>query len=66
MKTIFITCIRGLIARNILATAAFSRLAERPDLCIVVITPHENVPALEWEFGGPNVIFEGVHIPAKE
>lgn len=66
MKTIFITCIRGLIARNILATAAFSRLRERADLRLIVIASAENVPVLEREFGGPNIVFEGIDLPAKE
>ncbi len=66
MKTILITCIRGLIARNILATDAFSRLAKEPGLKIVVVASEQNVSALRREFGGPNVIFEGIHMPAKE
>lgn len=65
-RTMFITCIRGLIARNFLATEAFSRLAERTDFRIVVIAPEQNVPALEREFGRPNVLFEGISVPAKE
>lgn len=66
MKTILITCIRGLIARNILATEAFSRLAAERDLRIVVVAASQNVPALEREFGQPNVHFEGVEMPSKE
>lgn len=66
MKTILITCIRGLIARNILATEAFRRLRERTDLSLVVIAPEQTIPALEREFGGSRVHFHGLPVQSKE
>lgn len=66
MRTIFITCIRGLVARNILATDAFSRLAGRPGVRIVVVAADKNIPQLRREFGGSNVVFEGIALREKE
>lgn len=63
MKTVFISCFTGLISRNILSTDAFSILAKRGDLKIVIITPESRTGALQKEFGVPNVIVEGVSIP---
>lgn len=60
MKTIFITCFTGLIARNILATEAFSRLRAAPGVRIVIITPQSRANVLTAEFGGPSVTVEGV------
>ena len=66
MKTILITCIRGLIARNILGTDAFSLLKKEPGLRIVVAASAKNIPVLEREFGGTNVVFEPIELPSKE
>lgn len=66
MKTILITCIRGLIARNILGTDAFSLLKKEPGLKIVVAASAKNVSVLEREFGGANVVFEPIELPSKE
>ena len=63
MKTVFITCFTGLIARNILSTDAFSRLRDHPGMRMVIITPESRVPVLRAEFGAPNVIVEGVATP---
>ena len=66
MQTILVTCIRGLIARNILGTDAFSLLKKEPGLKIVVAASAKNVPVLEREFGGANVVFEPIELPSKE
>ncbi|MEK9148224.1 MAG: hypothetical protein AAB650_02195, partial [Patescibacteria group bacterium] len=63
MKTVFITCIRGIISRNILSTAAFELLASRNDLRLVIIVPESRTVAMKKEFGGENVFIEGVPNP---
>ncbi len=63
MRTVFITCFTGLISRNILATDAFWRLKNHPDLRIVLIAPESRRAELEDEFGAPNVAVEGVLVP---
>ena len=55
MRTIFITCIRGIIARNILATGAFRILRDRQDFRIILLAPTTRVAILQKEFGAPNV-----------
>lgn len=60
MKTIFITCFRGIIARNILATRAFESLRERRNLRIIIIAPPSRAAHAAREFGGSNVLVEAV------
>lgn len=60
MKTIFITCIRGIVSRNILATNVFSELRKRDDLRVVILTAQSQARVLSDEFGGPNVFIEGI------
>ena len=63
MKVIFITCIRGIISRNILSTAAFELLSSRKDLRLVIIVPQSRAAAIKKEFGGENVFVEGILTP---
>lgn len=62
MKTIFISCFRGIISRNILATDAFDMLRDRADIRVVIIAPESRIQVLTKEFGGPNVVVEGVAV----
>ncbi len=61
-ETIFITSFFGLIARNILATDILKILRMEPNLRIVILTPENKKEKYQGEFGGPNVIVEGVKI----
>jgi len=63
MRTIFITCIRGIIARNILATGAFRILRDRQDFRIILLAPTTRVAILQKEFGAPNVEVAGLKTP---
>lgn len=66
MQTIFITCFNGFIARNILASEAFTLLTQRPDLRVVIFAPEERAGAIRQEFGGERVTIEGISAGAKE
>lgn len=63
MKTIFITCTRGIISRNILSTPALGRLRSRSDLHIVLVVPQHRVELIGREFGGSNVLVTGLAAP---
>ena len=63
MQTVFITCIRGLISRNILMTDAFRILRDTPNIRIVLLAPETRVAILQKEFGDPNVVVIGVKTP---
>lgn len=66
MKTVFITCIRGIITRNILSTAAFELLASKKDLRLVIIVPESRRSIIEKEFVGENVLVESIsNLPPK-
>src|SRR3989338_2820081 len=60
MKTIFITSYHAHISRNILLTDAFSLLKSRSDLKIVLLVPDYKVNYFKKNFGGGNVLVEGV------
>jgi len=60
MRTVFITCIRGIISRNILSTEAFAALRRVPDLRLVIVASESRAPVLLREFGGPNVSVERI------
>lgn len=60
MKTIFITSFFGFVARNILATEFLKLLSARGDIRIVILTPDKKKARHEKEFGGRNIIIEGV------
>ncbi len=60
MKTIFITSFFGFIARNILATEFLKLLRKRSNVRIVILTPEKKQERHKQEFGGENVIIEGV------
>lgn len=61
-KTIFVTSFFGFIARNILATDFLKLLREDKNLRIVILTPENKKERHEKEFGGENVIIEGVNL----
>jgi len=60
MTTIFITSFHPHISRNILATSAFRILKARADLRIVVVVPDYKAAYFTEQFGGGNVVIEGV------
>jgi len=60
VKTIFITSFHPHISRNILATSAFGILKARQDLRIVVVVPDYKTAYFKEQFGGGNVVIEGV------
>ena len=62
-KTIFITVFRGLIARNILTTDTFTVIRNQSNLKIVIIAPKEKEDRYQSEFGGGNVVVEGLDLP---
>ncbi|RJQ36775.1 hypothetical protein C4552_02700 [Candidatus Parcubacteria bacterium] len=63
-KTVFITCARGIIARNILATDALAKLLER-DVRVVILAPEGRADALRQEYGGERVFIEPVPAPPE-
>ncbi|OGF91248.1 hypothetical protein A3H65_04120 [Candidatus Giovannonibacteria bacterium RIFCSPLOWO2_02_FULL_45_14] len=60
MKTIFITSFHVLISRNIFSAPFFEQLKEDKNLKIVLIVPSKKKEFFESEYGGGNVIVEGV------
>ena len=66
MKTIFITSFAPFIPRNILKTAILKKLSELGDLRIIIFAPHYKMPYFLKEFGGGNLVIEGVSMSAKE
>jgi len=60
MKTIFISSYHGLISRNILQTEVFEILRIQKDLQIVILVPQDKVDFFTYNFGGGNVVIEGV------
>lgn len=65
MKTVFITCFNGFISRNILSTEAFSMLKSGGDIRIVIFSPEKRAPTLREEYGGANIVVEGIEIASK-
>ncbi|MDO8500056.1 MAG: CDP-glycerol glycerophosphotransferase family protein [bacterium] len=65
MKTIFITCFNGFISRNILSTDAFLLLKEKGDIRVVIFSPEKRALTLREEYGGANIIIEGIEIASK-
>lgn len=65
MKTIFITCFNGFISRNILSTDAFSLLKAGGDIRIVIFAPEKRAATLREEYGGADVLVEGIEIASK-
>ncbi|MBI2639313.1 MAG: hypothetical protein HYW90_00260 [Candidatus Sungbacteria bacterium] len=66
MKTIFITCFQGFVSRNILSTEAFTTLANG-DVRVIIFAPEKRRETLQKEFGGPNVLVEGIPVsPERE
>jgi len=64
MKTIFLTIYDGGIAKNILRTDVFKALKREKGLRIILlISVPEKVDYYRKEFGGPNVIVEGISNP---
>lgn len=63
MQTVFISCFTGLISRNILATDVLAELRRVPGIRIVIVAPESRTAVLRGEFGGPNVIIEGMPKP---
>lgn len=59
-KTIFITAFFGLIARNILATDFLELIKKNKGLRIVILAPAQKKDCYREEFGGDNVIVEGI------
>ena len=60
MKTIFITSFHPHISRNILSTEAFRILRAEKRLQIVIVVPEYKSAYFREQFGGPNVMIEGV------
>lgn len=65
MKTIFITCFQGFVSRNILSTDVFSILKSNSDIRIVIFASESRVETLRKEFGGHNVVIEGVPVSSE-
>lgn len=61
-RTIFITSFFGFVARNILATEFLKILRRKEDLRIVILTPESKKERHEKEFGGGNVVIEGIKL----
>lgn len=61
-KTIFITSFHAHISRNILLTRAFDLLKSRNDLKIVLLAPDYKTGYFQENFGGGNVLVEGVKL----
>lgn len=61
-KTIFITSFFGFIARNILATTFLELMRQDKNLRIVIFTPDKKAERHRREFGGGNIIVEGVSL----
>lgn len=61
MKTIFITIFQGVEARNILRTDIYRKLAETPNVKLVLFVNNQiKKEYYEKEFNGPNVVYEVV------
>ncbi len=60
MKTIFISSFHVFISRNILSAPFFALLKQLPNLKIVVLVPEAKKEFFEKEYGGGNVIIEGI------
>ncbi len=58
MRTIFITSFHPLISRNILMSGVHQDLAKENR--VVLLVPQEKAPYFEEEYGGENIIVEGV------
>lgn len=63
MKTVFITCIRGIISRNILSTRAFEMIAEDPAIKVIILAPENRVAILKSEYESKNVEVVGIPTP---
>lgn len=64
MKTIFISSFHALISRNILETSILKALIEK-GVRVVLIVPIAKKEYFQNEFGGEQVIVEGVFVPKK-
>jgi hypothetical protein len=60
VKTIFITIFHGHIARNILLTDILKYLKAEKNLKVVILCPEFKREYYQKQFGGENIIFEGV------
>lgn len=60
MKTVFLTIFHGHIARNFLLTPILSLLKELKDTKVVLIVPESKKEYYEKQFGGGNIVLEGV------
>ncbi len=67
MKIIFITIFHGHIARNTLHTDILKYLKDDRNLKVVILCPEFKVDYYQKQFGGNNIIFEGVSVlvPSK-
>ncbi len=68
MKTLFITSFHPLISRNILATPLLGKLAQDPELNIVLLVPDYKREFFQREFGAERVLVRGVRsrLPAAD
>ena len=64
MRTIFITSFHPHISRNILHTPVLERLKQESDLRIVIIVPSYKVDYFTQQFGGEQILVEGVDMYA--
>ena len=63
MRTIFISCFRGIISRNILATDVLTGLRAAPGVRVVILAAESNAALLAREFDGPGLVVEAVPVP---
>jgi len=63
MKTIFITAFTNFVVRNILETDFFKLVTGEKDIRLVIVAPEQERAYLEKNFGGKNVLVEGVAMP---
>lgn len=62
MKTIFVTSFHPHISRNILGTEVLENLRKTPNLRVVILVPFYKKDYFEKNFGGGNIVIEGVGI----
>lgn len=60
MKKILITSFHPMISRNILAGGVLRRLADAPDVSVVLVVPEYKVSYFTERYGGEHITIEGV------
>ena len=63
-STIFISSFNPFISRNILCTDAMGLFRSREDVLIVIFVPDYKSAYFAKQFGGPNIVVEGVNLPS--